>query len=195
MQWCLTLKKPLTRSPHKRLVDKLKSLPNVDPRIVNWIQDFLTNLNQRVAVKNAESTTLAVTSGVHQGSVLVFTLFLIYINDLSDCMNCNVSLYADDTLLYTPINNDTDRLLFQADIDSLHEWSSTNKMPFNTANCEVIAFNSRGSLPPSYKIGEHPLNYVDKIKYLGVVMQSNLKFNRHKVAKNTVQRKFSAQAY
>ena len=68
-------------------------------------------------------------------------------------------------------------------------------MPFNTANCEVIAFNSRGSLPPSYKIGEHPLNYVDKIKYLGVVMQSNLKFNRHKVAKKTVQRKFSAQAY
>ena len=54
-----------------------------------------------------------------------------------------------------------------------HEWSSTNKMPFNTAKCEVIAFNSRGNLLPSYKIGEHSLNYVDEIKYLGVVMQSN----------------------
>ena len=106
-------------------------------------------------------------------------MFLIYINDLPNCINCNVSLYADDTLLFTPIHNDTDRLLFQADIDSLHEWSSTNKMPFNTAICEVIAFNSRGNLPPSYKVGEHSLNYVDEIKYLGVVMQSNLKFNRH----------------
>ena len=68
-------------------------------------------------------------------------------------------------------------------IDSLHEWSSTNKMPFNTAKCEVRAFNSRESLPPSYKIGEHSLNYVDEIKYLGVVMQSNLKFNRHIASK------------
>ena len=129
-------------------------------RIVNWIQDFLTNRNQRV---------------------LGPTLFLIYINDLPYCINCNVSLYADDTLLYTLINNDTGRLLFQAVIDSLHEWSSTNKMPFNTAKCEVIAFNSRGSLPPSYKMcsGEHSLNYVDTIKYPGVVMQSNLKINRH----------------
>ena len=115
----------------------------------------------------------------------------MYINHLPDCIiNCNGSLYADDTLLYTLVNNDTDRLLFQADIDSLHEWCSTNKMPFNTAKCEAIAFNSRGSLPPSYKIGEHPLNYVDEIKYLGVVMQSNLKFNRYIANKETVQRKF-----
>ena len=46
---------------HRRLVDKLKSLPNVDPRILKWIQDFLTSRNQRVVVKNAESKTLAVT--------------------------------------------------------------------------------------------------------------------------------------
>ena len=61
--------------------------------------------------------------------------------------------------------------------------SSTNKMPFNPAKCEVIAFNSRGRLPPSFKIGEHPLNNVDENKYLGVVMQSTLKFNRHIASK------------
>ena len=43
----------------------------------------------------------------------------------------------------------------------------------------MIAFNHRESLPPSYKIGEHPLNYVDEITQFGVIMQSNLKFNRH----------------
>ena len=109
-------------------------------------------------------------------------MFLIYINYLSDCINCIVILYVDDTSLYAPVNNDdTDRLLLQADIqiDSLHEWSNTNKMPFNTAKCEVIAFSSKGSLPSFYKIGEHPQNYADEIKYLGVVMQSKLRFNRH----------------
>ena len=38
-------------------------------------------------------------------------------------------------------------------------------------------------MPPSYKIGEHSLNYVDEIKYPGVVMQSNLKINRHIASK------------
>ena len=38
-------------------------------------------------------------------------------------------------------------------------------------------------MPLSYKIGEHSLNYVDEIKYLGLVMQSNLKFNRHIASK------------
>ena len=47
----------------------------------------------------------------------------------------------------------------------------------------MIAFNNRGSLPPSYKIGEHPLNYMDEIKYRGVVMQSNRKFNGHIASK------------
>ena len=100
-----------------------------------------------------------------------------------------MAVYADDTLLYTLINNDTDRLLFQADIDSLHEWCSTNKMPFNTAKCEAIAFNSRGSLPPSYKIGEHPLNYVDEIKCLGVVTQYDLKSFKHIASKVNSEKK------
>ena len=56
-------------------------------------------------------------------------------------------------------------------------------MPFNTAKCELIAFNKRGSLPRSYKICEHSLNYVGEIMYLGIVMQSNLKFNRHLASK------------
>ena len=55
-------------------------------------------------------------------------------------------------------------------------------MRINTAKCEVIAFNNRGSLPP-YKIGDHLLNHVNKIKYLGIIMQSDLKFNGHFTSK------------
>ena len=69
-------------------------------------------------------------------------------------------------------------------------------MLLNTAKCEVIAFNSRGSLSPSYKIGEHSPNYVDEIKDLGVVMQSNLKFNRHIASKvNSAKKVFVCIKY
>ena len=38
---------------------------------------------------------------VHQHSILDSTLFLLYINDLSDDCICNIAIYTDDTTLYS----------------------------------------------------------------------------------------------
>ena len=40
-------------------------------------------------------------AGVPQGSILVFAFFLLYTNDLLDDVICNVTIYADDTTLYS----------------------------------------------------------------------------------------------
>ena len=42
-----------------------------------------------------------VNAGVLQGSILGSTLFFLYINGLSDDVNCNIAIYANDTTLYT----------------------------------------------------------------------------------------------
>ena len=42
-----------------------------------------------------------VNAGVPEDSILAPTLFLLYINDLSDDVICNIAIYADDTTLYS----------------------------------------------------------------------------------------------
>ena len=51
-------------------------------------------------------------------------LFLIYINDLPEVVTGGVSLYVDNTLLYSEVNYDGERLCFQANINASHKCSS-----------------------------------------------------------------------
>ena len=46
------------------------------------------------------SQEYAVNTGVHQGSILGPTFFLLYINDLPDDVFHDIAIYTDDTTLY-----------------------------------------------------------------------------------------------
>ena len=68
--------------------------------ILKILQDYLTDRKQRVLLNGKSSNWDIISAGVPQGSVLGPLLFLIYINDIVHNVECDIKLFADDTLLF-----------------------------------------------------------------------------------------------
>ena len=71
--------------------------------------------------------------GVPQGSILGPLLFLIYINDLPNCLKfTNPCLYADDTQIFSS-SFDSDVLgnNINSDLKNLSDWLTVNKLQFH----------------------------------------------------------------
>ena len=92
---------------HKRLLIKLDHY-RIRGTAFNLIQSYLNNRLQYVYVNNNESNRKRVIMGVPQGSVLGPLLFLIYINDLQNCLKSIPRLFADDTALLINASNITE---------------------------------------------------------------------------------------
>ena len=98
----LDISKAFDRVWHKGLWFKLKSI-GVNGKLYKLIESFLSNRLQRVVLNGRNSSWEKVSAGVPQGSILGPLLFLIYINDISENLQSNVKLFADDTSIFSVI--------------------------------------------------------------------------------------------
>jgi retron-type reverse transcriptase len=106
----------------------------------------LSDRSQKVSVNNSESRDRSVTSGIPQGSVLGPILFVIYINDMPECVNASTYLFADDTKIYKEISCEDDVRGLQADLDQLQKWSDTWLLKFHPNKCKVRSVSNKTKL-------------------------------------------------
>lgn len=84
----------------KRLLMKLQHY-GVQGKELSWFSSYLSNRTQPVKYGNATSTEIVNNFRVPQRSVLGPLLFILYINDIVNCIEeCSVCLFTDDALLY-----------------------------------------------------------------------------------------------
>jgi len=88
---------------HALLLQKLSEIADVDNYLLRCFYNFLTDRVQRVVLQGCSSEPKPVCSGAPQGSVFGPVLFLVFLNDFCECLNCFCALFADDTLVYLDI--------------------------------------------------------------------------------------------
>ena len=166
--------------PHKHLIYKLQYY-GITGHTLNWISDFLKGRTQTVVLEGEMSDKVPVTSGVPQGTVLGPILFLIYINDLPNYLqHSTLRLFADDSIIYKEIKCMNDCQKLQEDLESAARWERDWLMLFHPDKCSVLSVTQkRNPICFTYKLHSHTLQKVQSAKYLGITIQSNLKWDKH----------------
>ena len=103
----LDMSKAFDRVWYAGLLHELKS-HEISGQIFGLISSFPSNRRCQVVLDGKSSQEYPVNAGVPQGSILGPRIFLLYINDLPDDVICNISIYADDTTLYSKCDQASD---------------------------------------------------------------------------------------
>ena len=161
----LDFSKAFDKVPHRHLLYKLNYYGIRGARN-QWIASLLTGRMQSVVVEGQILHTISVTSGVPQGSVLGPLLFLLYINDLPECVSSQstVRLFADDSFLYRKIRSTADSIQLQHDLDQLAVWEQSWLMSFNPSKCQLLRITKKRSpIQHDYTLRGHVLEHVHVI--------------------------------
>nr|VZI46949.1 unnamed protein product [Spirometra erinaceieuropaei] len=123
--------------PHQRFPHKLSAI-GIRGDLLNWIRAFLVGRKQRVCVGDDMSEWVNVTSGVPQGSVLGPLLFILYVNDSLQELDCGEIMFADDVKLWQVIKGPNDQRSLQDNLHRLQTWSKKWLLDFNVEKCVIL---------------------------------------------------------
>ena len=121
-----------------------------------------------------------------QGRILGPLLFLIYINDLPNCLSFSVPrMHADDThITYAGSDLHLIQSSLSRDLEKLNKWLVSNKLTLNTSKTEFLLIGCRqrlNTLSDTLKlsIDNVPMEQVSSVKSLGLYIDENLTWHFH----------------
>jgi hypothetical protein len=161
---------------------------SVNGKFFRVIYNMYNNIKSCI-FKGEASDFFSCENGLRQGENLSPVIFSIFLNDLETHMitqGCNgvnlefeptkwlkllVALYADDTLIIS--DNPTD---FQNSLNSFYRYCKQWKLNINMSKSKIVIFGARNITDFFFHINNHPLEIVDRYKYLGIIFTSNGSF-------------------
>ena len=148
----------------------------------------LSHRSQRCSVNGHLSTASPITCGVPQGSIIGPLLFLVYINDLPNCLEkASPRMYADDTSISLAAANVSDlENKINRELINLNQWLKANKLSLNIAKTEFMIIGSRQRIQTNccnhkfnIQLESKNIENVDQTKSLGIFLDKNLSRKKH----------------
>jgi hypothetical protein len=181
----LDISKAFDKVWHKGLLHKLQSY-GVTGKMHCIISAFLSGRKLKVVLDGQSSPISSVNSGVPQGSVIGPTLFLIYINDLSDHILADLAMYADDSTIYCRSTNclsttrDEISASLNTDLDNVLKWGCDWMVTFNSRKTKLMSISrSRDINFPPILMGPSTLPECTDLRLLGIDISSSISWVKY----------------
>ena len=180
----LDLSKAFDSVWHDGLIFKINRI-GITGNSLNFIESFLSNRFQRVVLNGQSSSWTPVNAGVPQGSILGPLFFLIYINDLSKDISSTVKLFANDTSIFSVVDDvNVSVMQLNNDLLKISKWAYQWKMSFNpdiSEQAQEIIFSRKSHKPahPPVIFNNVPVKRCSIQKRLGIHLDEKLNFNHH----------------
>ena len=157
---------------------------------LNWVLNYLSGRKQFVQINDKQSNILNVHFGVPQGSILGPVLFNLYVNNLSNTLECPSFQYADDTTLYDhcspqEITNIVEKI--NGNMSNLEEWAASSNLSLNGSKTKQMLITTQQMSSahglkdevPTIKVKGEVLERKASFKLLGTWPDEHLKWTDH----------------
>ena len=179
----LDISKAFDKVWHEGLIFKLQSY-GIEGNLLLLLRNYLKDRKQRVVLNGQSSFWENIVAGVPQGSVLGPLLFLIYINDLPEGITSVYKIFADDTSIFSKIEDNISAIQLNKDLKVTSNWAYQWKMLFNPdPNKQALEghFSQKRDREnyPSLTFNSDKVQSVPCQNHLGLILDSKLDFNEH----------------
>lgn len=173
---------------HDKLIDKLESY-GFRGSIKQLMKSYLAERYQSVYMSGRNSEMKKISRGIIQGSVLGSTLFIIFINDIVNYNKSGhvMSLYADDmSVLITDKSIEDVYKKTNEYVKELYEWMGNNDMRINVSKTKYMLFSKQKDSKYNCNndgnkiiLDTNEAEKVSMVRFLGLIIDDNVKYNKH----------------
>lgn len=162
---------------HRGLEFKLhRDLPS---QYYEFLKSYLTDRCFRVRYEGEYSEIKEISAGVPQGSVLGPVLYLLYTRDIPS-ENAFIGTFADDTAILAVDNNiESSTRKLQNVINNIVDWTHSWRIKLNETKTTHVNFTYKNITTKPIFINQQVIPYCNNAKYLGMTLDTKLKWNEH----------------